>query len=105
MPSNDKELTLLSEEEIWGVNGGRRLDVIKKYGKISAITDLVILTGGICEDTCTYMAPDDKSLKGRTGYFYTRLDNGLGDLRGAYEDGAMCGHGRYRHDVTIRPVL
>ena len=59
----DKELTLLSEQEVWGVNGGRQLDVLEKYGTKSAITDLVILTGGYCEDSCSYMAPDDNSLK------------------------------------------
>ena len=51
MNFDDKELTLLSEEEIWGVNGGRQLDVLDKYGTIAAITDLVVLTGGYCEDT------------------------------------------------------
>ena len=31
----DKELTLLSEEQVWGVNGGRQLDVLEKYGTIA----------------------------------------------------------------------
>ena len=30
----DKELTLLSEQEVWGVNGGRQLDVLDKYGTL-----------------------------------------------------------------------
>ena len=34
MNFDDKELTLLSEEEIWGVNGGRQLDVLDKYGTL-----------------------------------------------------------------------
>ena len=78
----DKELTLLSEQEVWGVNGGRQLDVLEKYGTRSAITDLVILTGGYCEDSCSYMALDDNSLKGRTGWVYTRSSDGDGDVRG-----------------------
>ena len=84
----DKELTLLSEQEVWGVNGGRQLDVLEKYGTRSAITDLVILTGGYCEDSCSYMAPDDNSLKGRTGWVYTRSSAG---------DGYGPWHDRQRH--------
>ena len=34
MNFDDKELTLLSEEESWGVNGGRQLDVLDKYGTL-----------------------------------------------------------------------
>ena len=40
--NQDIELTLLSEEEIWGFNRGRQLGVLEKYGTIAAITDLVI---------------------------------------------------------------
>ena len=74
MNVNDKELTLLSKEEVWGVgvDGRGQLDVLKQYGTMSAITDLVILTGGYYEDTQTFTAPDDDTLKGRTGAIYTR---------------------------------
>ena len=44
----DFELTLLSEKEIFGVGGTKRigqLKAFKKYGTIAAITDLVLLTG------------------------------------------------------------
>ena len=60
---NDKELTILSEEEIWEANGRDQLEVLRQYDTIAAIYDLVVLTCGYCEDTCTYMAPDDNSLK------------------------------------------
>lgn len=92
----DKELTLLSEQEVWGVNGGRQLDVLEKYGTRSAITDLVILTGGYCEDSCSYMAPDDNSLKGRTGWVYTRSSDGLGmtniDINAMAPSAQLCYH-------------
>ena len=101
----DKELTLLSEQEVWGVNGGRQLDVLEKYGTRSAITDLVILTGGYCEDSCSYMAPDDNSLKGRTGWVYTRSSAGDGDVRGVYEDGSRSYDYRYRRRGAVRPAL
>ena len=101
----DKELTLLSEEQVWGVNGGRQLDVLEKYGTKSAITDLVVLTGGYCEDSCTYMAPDDSSLKGRTGWCYTRSSDGDGDVRGVHEDGLRSNLYRYRRRGAVRPAL
>ncbi len=101
----DKELTLLSEQEVWGVNGGRQLDVLEKYGTRSAITDLVILTGGYCEDSCSYMAPDDNSLKGRTGWVYTRSSDGDGDVRGVSNDGSRFIIYRYRRSGAVRPAL
>ena len=101
----DKELTLLSEQEVWGVNGGRQLDVLEKYGTKSAITDLVILTGGYCEDSCSYMAPDDNSLKGRTGWVYTRSSDGDGDVRGVNGDGSRYLRYRYERNGAVRPAL
>ena len=101
----DKELTLLSEQEVWGVNGGRQLDVLEKYGTRSAITDLVILTGGYCEDSCSYMAPDDNSLKGRTGWVYTRSSAGDGDVRGVDKDGSRFHRYRYKRNGAVRPAL
>ena len=44
-------------------NGRDQLEVLRQYDTIAAIYDLVVLTCGYCEDTCTYMAPDDNSLK------------------------------------------
>lgn len=105
MNFDDKELTLLSEEEIWGVNGGRQLDVLDKYGTIAAITDLVVLTGGYCEDSRTYTAPDDNSLKGRTGWFYTRSSHGDGDVRGVTEGGSRGWDDRYLRSGAVRPAL
>lgn len=101
----DKELTLLSEQEVWGVNGGRQLDVLEKYGTKSAITDLVILTGGFCEDSCSYMAPDDNSLKGRTGWVCTRSSAGAGRVRIVYKDGSWCFKYRDLRNVAVRPAL
>lgn len=101
----DKELTLLSEQEVWGVNGGRQLDVLEKYGTRSAITDLVILTGGYCEDSCSYMAPDDNSLKGRTGWVYTRSSGGDGYVRGVSRDGSRSHPYSHKRNGAVRPAL
>ena len=101
----DKELTLLSEQEVWGINGGRQLDVLEKYGTRSAITDLVILTGGYCEDSCSYMAPDDNSLKGRTGWVYTRSSDGYGYVRGVFKDASRSFKSRDERYGAVRPAL
>ena len=110
MNFDDKELTLLSEEEIWGVNGGRQLDELDKYGTIAAITDLVVLTGGYCKGTPTYIAPDDNSLKGRTSWFSTRSSDGdghvqcvnaFGSKNWAYCHECYC----YERYCAVRPVL
>ena len=105
MNNDDITLTLLSEEEIWGVNGGRQLDVLDKYGTIAAITDLVVLTGGYCEDTRTYTAPDDNSLKGRTSWFFTRSSYGDGDVLNVCKDGSRGWSFRYKRNGAVRPAL
>ncbi len=76
--NKDFELTLLSEGQIWGNNKERQLDVISKYGTKTAITDLCILIGSyLCKNTID----EDSSLKGRTGWFWTRSDDGNNDVR------------------------
>ena len=96
-----QELTLLSREEVCGE---KQLDVLKKYGTKSAITDLVILTGGYCEDSCTYMAVDDNSLKGRVGA-YTLSSEAEGDVWGVHPDGELMPFYRSQRTDAIRPVL
>ena len=105
MNFDDKELTLLSEEEIWGVNGGRQLDVLDKYGTIAAITDLVVLTGGYCENTQTYTVYYDYALKGRTSWCYTRSSDGDGDVRGVNLAGSRNLASRYLRGGAVRPAL
>ena len=78
----NEQLTLLTEGQVWGNDRENQLEVLKRYGTRSAISDLVVLTGGYCEDTCTYMAPDDDTLKGRVGWAYTQSSDGDGDVRG-----------------------
>ena len=99
---DELELTLLSDEDIWGNDS---LNVFHKYGTIAAITDLVILTGGYCDDSCTYMVPDDHSLKGRTGWFYTRTASIDGDVRGVDLDGSRGWDDRFKRTGAVRPAL
>lgn len=99
---DDKELTLLSEEEVWGVNGGRQLDVLRQYGTKSAITDLVVLTGGYCG---IYIVPDDDTLKGRTGWVYTRSSAGDGYVRGVSVVGSRYYNDSRTRNGAVRPAL
>lgn len=101
----EKQLTLLTEGQVWGDDRENQLEVLKKYGTRSAISDLVVLTGGYCEDSCTYMAPDDNSLKGRTGWVYTQSSDGDGDVRGVHEDGDRNRNWRYLRSGAVRPAL
>ncbi len=107
MNNAEMELTLLSEEEVFGdKDGNGKLEVLKKYGTISAVTDLVILTGGYIDDRYNYHDPEDDTLKGRAGWCYTRCSDGNGNIRGVFSDGSRCyGLRRYLRNGAIRPVL
>ena len=74
-----KELTLLKAEQILKERSAfseKQLEVLKKYGTLTAITDLAILTGGYVNTSESYInahrAKDDNSLRGRTGRIYTQ---------------------------------
>ena len=101
----NQDLTLLSEGQIWGNDNEPQLEVMRKYGTIAAITDLCVLTGGFCEVTQSYTAPDDNSLKGRTGWFYTKSSDGNGDVRVDDKDGFRWDRYRYDRSGSIRPSL
>ncbi len=98
----DYELTLLSEGQIWGNNSEPQLEVISKYGTKAAITDLCILTGVyLCEDTID----EDRSLTGRTSWFWTRSDDGHNDVLEVDVDGDSANIYRYKRYDAVRPAL
>lgn len=99
--SDEFKLTLLSAEEAFGMYG--QLECLKKYGNKTAITDLVILSGGFCCDTCN--ANDDDTLKGRTGFVYTTSDDDDGNVVVVDGDGSKYRKYRYNRYGAIRPVL
>ena len=102
---NSQDLTLLSEGQIWGNDSESQLEVIRKYGTKAAITDLCVLTGSyLCEDT-DYNIDEDKSLTGRTSWFWTRSDDGNNDVRTAEEDGIRHIKCRYKRHGAVRPAL
>ena len=102
----DQELTLLSEGQIWGKgiwsnSNESQLEVIRKYGTKAAITDLSVLTGSyLCEDNID----EDSSLTGRTGYFWTRSDDG-NTVLAVDGDGYRGFIGRNRRVCAVRPAL
>ena len=102
---NSQDLTLLSEGQIWGNSNESQLEVIRKYGTKAAITDLCVLTGSyLCEDT-DYNIDEDRSLTGRTSWFWTRSDDGDNDVRAVSEDGDRYINYRYRRSGAVRPAL
>ena len=102
---NSQDLTLLSEGQIWGNSSESQLKVIRKYGTKAAITDLCVLTGSyLCEDT-DYNIDEDKSLTGRTSWFWTRSDDDDNDVRTVYDTGDRDSECRYEINGAVRPAL
>ena len=102
---NSQDLTLLSEGQIWGKIDEPQLEVIKKYGTKAAITDLCILTGSyLCEDTYNNI-DEDRSLTGRTSWFWTRSDDGDNEVRAVHRDGDRNIICRYLRNGAVRPAL
>ena len=102
---NNQNLTLLSEGQIWGNDKETQLEVMRMYGTKAAITDVCVLTGGyLCEDT-DYNIDEDSSLKGRTGWFWTRSDDNYNDVRAVGELGGRDNGFRYLRDGVVRPAL
>ncbi len=73
--------TFLTEEQYFGSD---QLEVIKKRGTKAAITDFSILLGGFVSD---YHLDNDTSLEGRTGYYWTKSDDGDNDARAVDANG------------------
>lgn len=102
---NSQDLTLLSGGQIWGNSNESQLEVIRKYGTKAAITDLCVLTGSyLCEDT-DYNIDEDRSLTGRTSWFWTRSDDGDNDVRAVHENGFRIGKYRHGRSGAVRPAL
>ena len=68
--------TFLSEEQIFERD---KLSVIEKRGTKAAITDFAIMLGGYVDDD--YHVDGKSGLEDRTGWYWTRSDNGTGAAR------------------------
>lgn len=74
-------LTFLTQEQCFE---SEKLDILQKRGTKAAITDFSILLGGYVSD---YHVDNDSSLEGRTGYYWTKSDDGDNDARAVYDTG------------------
>lgn len=68
-------LTILTEEQVYGKNKLKIFDVI---GTKAAVTDTAILRGAYVSD---YHVDGDNTLAGRTGYYWLQNSDGDGDTR------------------------
>ena len=72
----DSNITFLTEEQIFG---DAQIDILKKYGTACAITDFSILLGGCVNDG--YHTKEGDTGRDRTGWWWTRSDDGDNDVR------------------------
>ena len=69
------DFTFLTQEQCFERD---KLDILEKRGTQAAITDFSILLGAYVSD---YHVENDSSLEGRTGYYWTKSDDGDNDAR------------------------
>ena len=93
------DFTFLTEEQCFGND---KLDILKKRGTKAAITDFSILLGAYVSDYHVY---NESSLEGRTGYYWTKSDDGDNDARVVFADGRSRFSRVIRRDGGARPAL
>ena len=92
--------TFLTEEQYFGSD---KLDILEKRGTKAAITDFSILLGAYVSDN--NHIDNDSSLEGRTGYYWTKSDDGDNDARVVDDTGdSSCLDVRLRNGGA-RPAL
>ena len=73
--------TFLTEEQCFGND---KLDILEKRGTQAAITDFSVLLGGWVSD---YHVDNDSPSEGRTGWYWTKSDDGDTDARVVNDNG------------------
>lgn len=91
-----QKFTFLIQEQICGDNS---LDIFRKRGKEAAITDFSILLGGYA------YVKGEWSLEGRTGWYWTKSDNGANDARVVSVNGTSFYSRVNERDGGARPAL
>ena len=94
------DFTFLTEEQYFGSD---KLDILGKRGTKAAITDFSILLGAYVSDN--NHIDNDSSLEGRTGYYWTKSDDGYNDacvVRVTGTSNCNCVNSR---DGGARPAL
>ena len=93
------DFTFLTEEQYFGDD---KLDILKKRGTKAAITDFSILLGAYVSD---YHIDNDSSLEGRTGYYWTKSDDGNNGARVVRATGDRNCRTVRRRNGGARPAL
>ena len=91
--------TFLTQEQCFERN---KLDILEKRGTQAAITDFSILLGA---DVSDYHVENDSSLEGRTGYYWTKSDDGDNDARVVHANGSSYYFGVDSRYGGARPAL
>lgn len=94
-------LTLLGIDNYFGNN---KLSIFEKMGVKAAITDFAILSGGYVSNNC-FVDYGDNKLADRTGYYWSRTDDGDDDARVVDYYGSKYDHAVIRRDGGIRAAL
>ena len=92
--------TFLTEEQYFGSD---KLDILEKRGTKAAITDFSILLGAYVSDN--NHIDNDSSLEGRTGYYWTKSDDGDNDARVVLDNGCRSCRYVYKRNGGARPAL
>ena len=93
------DFTFLTEEQYFGDD---KLDILERRGTKAAITDFSILLGAYVSD---YHIDNDSSLEGRTGYYWTKSDDGDNDARVVDADGHSSFNNVDHRPGGARPAL
>ena len=91
--------TFLTQEQCFGSD---KLDILKKRGTKAAITDFSVLLGG---GVYSEHVENDSSLEGRTGYYWTKSDDGDNDARVVSDGGDRNYSNVDRRNGGARPAL
>lgn len=96
-------LTFLTREQCFE---SEKLDILQKRGTKAAITDFSILLGGWADSNKDYWHIDgDDSLEGRTGFYWTKSDDGDNDARVVDGSGRRSCHNVLERGGGARPAL
>ena len=93
------DFTFLTNEQVWGFN---RIDVISKRGAEAAISDFSILLGGLVSN---YHIDSDRSLKGRTGNYWTKSNSEYDCACKVCTDGSIDYNYVFERIEGARPAL
>ena len=96
------DFTFLTKEQIWGdAYGNGQLDVIEKYGKLVAPTDLTILLNGDMYD-----GNDNRTSEGETTCSYWSASPSEFECASYIKhEGIMARGTLMRRDISVRPIL